>query len=188
MDFKKEYKKLVETVKNNSGINQDVMAKRLRYSRTYLSELTGRRGKVEEYHIQDFKKEFFKELENTTNDLKEVVPYDVIMRLANSNEILARAHEELAQANNKLASNAIDLTSMLKEKQPAGGPQEINEDVEAKFQRLLGAVAEVLTAKDSYLSKHEAFVALSKFFYAEEKTASKKGTQTDGHTDGKKIR
>lgn len=74
MEPKEELKSLVKEVKKrDKKITQEAMAERLGMSRAYLSELLGKqtekRGKVEPYHVSDFKKEFAKELSNTASTI-----------------------------------------------------------------------------------------------------------------------
>jgi len=67
MDFKKELKSLVETVKNNykkagKKITNEEIAARLGYNRSYFSTLTTGSVKVEKEHIDNFKAHFQSEL------------------------------------------------------------------------------------------------------------------------------
>jgi len=67
MDSKKEYIKLVGTVKNlakarGERLTNEEIANRLGYNRSYFSTLMGSAGKVEKSHIEDFKLRFQNEL------------------------------------------------------------------------------------------------------------------------------
>jgi transcriptional regulator with XRE-family HTH domain len=68
MNFKEDYKKQLDLIKNQLGLTQEQIAKRLGYSRSYLSELIGKRGNVDDYHLNDLKREFNELLVNTTNE------------------------------------------------------------------------------------------------------------------------
>lgn len=82
MDFKKELKKLVTIVKDNAKkagqkVTNEQIAERMGYSRTYFSTLTGKTGKVEKEHIDNFKAHFHLELEGI---VKPSTPGDALNR------------------------------------------------------------------------------------------------------------
>lgn len=67
MDFKKELKNLVLSVKENvkkggGKITNEDIATRLGYNRSYFSTLMGPNGKVEKEHIDNFNAHFQKEI------------------------------------------------------------------------------------------------------------------------------
>lgn len=113
MDFKKEYRNLLETVKKGrkkAGLpsrNEDI-AEILGYNRSYLSALIGEDGNVTADHLKAIKLHFPDLLGNITNGKEghgsspEPLDNATLLRILDN---LSAAHREISESNNKLADN-----------------------------------------------------------------------------------
>lgn len=129
MDFKKEYKKLLGIAKRNllqAGKpcrNEDI-AKKLGYTRSYLSQLIGERGVVTKDHINTFKLHFKEMLENTTSEESQgsqVATSKDLSSLIESNLIMSRSIE-------KNTNNMAEMIRLLSEKTSPVNFDEVKEN------------------------------------------------------------
>lgn len=209
MDFKKEYKRLTEIVRNtrkSQGIsyrNEDI-AGVLGYSRTYFSGLLGKSAIVTEDHIKNIKLHFPFLSENKTAEKfefnEEEIPVlktpkgketrhtnlalDTVYSLAESNRVLADNNTIIAQSQLKLVETNSELAIMLKEvfkKTTVSAVSETESTSDAKFLGLLEVIAEIGVGH-KWKSKQEGLALLGNKFYP----ILQKKRKADNVTDARK--
>lgn len=184
MDFKEEYRNLLETVKNGrkkAGLparNQDI-AEILGYNRSYLSALIGEDGKVTADHLKDIRLHFPEMLGNITpiqNNAAmslETTDNSTLLRILDN---LSAAHKEISESNNKLADNE----KLILMKMPTVGSHGDNPSNEyATLQGVRGLLIEFY-ADVKKTTLQEAESVLGKKVVDAKKKAGKKDILSDG--------
>jgi len=143
----KTVEKLFNTLKNAGQISNTVQESQAKYERTSHIFTESPEEKI----INDFKA------------LKSIAESNRI--LAESQKIAAESNKILAESQRQLVNTNAELVNLYKEKSTGNAGQGNAADVEAKFDVLLEAIAEVASGK-KYHSKQEAVATLGKRFYA----------------------
>jgi transcriptional regulator with XRE-family HTH domain len=99
----KEIDELIDEIKSSTGLTQQEIAKKIGYSRSYLSQ--AKKGDSDKLYSA-LEKEFKGKLENLTNT--------ELADLIKSNQILAEANKTLADAHLVISKNNEELISIAK--------------------------------------------------------------------------
>jgi hypothetical protein len=194
MDFKKEFKSLIKTVKTElirqklPSRNEDI-ASTLGYNRTYLSGLLGKKGVVTEDHIKQVKLHYPFLYENVTRETPVVdnkvsdgqAPYGqdkmslrAIMNLTEANKKAIDNITILAESNNAAVKTNEELVSMLK-KSIDNAQSKTTVSESSKIRDFLAIVAQIGVGI-TWQTEEEGRAALNKFVPLPTLEKSEKGT------------
>jgi hypothetical protein len=147
MDYKKEFKKLIVTVKKyrkDRGLsfkNEDI-ASILGYTRTYFSGLTGESGTVTEAHIKKVKLHFPKVFDNHTyNSVVGEDEAEYIKQSSTLNISIGDLYERVIRAESILSvlkDNDVYLFSKVDGLQPASVRADMEEAIAKVSKQQLG--------------------------------------------------
>lgn len=147
----------LKTYRKEHNKSQGEMAEMLGISQQVYSNIERGINKKWDSEIVDR----FEQLKTTTNDPEQ--PYtttdwskETMLKLANANEILAKAHYNIAESNK-------DLVQMLKAA-TVGEKKETFVDFDTMFGNLLGLIADILSDKKPK-SKNEVAALLSRVYH-----------------------
>lgn len=148
---------------------------------TYLN------GKPGVKFLVEFEKKFklslsdFENEESFTASSSEKTLGEALIKLIDINKNQSDARLKEADNNSRL----ISLLEKKYENPIADSSEEIEANVDAKFQALLGGLAEALTEKGIYDSRSEAYSALNTLFFSEIRGNKEKDIRSDGGKAGK---
>jgi hypothetical protein len=139
MNYKKEYKNLLETVKNSLSQagkphrNEDI-AKDLGYNRSYFSQLLGEHGTVTAEHVRLLKLQYREMLDKSkadkgdhktppTHEITNEIILQAILKLTDSSQKIVQSNSEavattkvVVDTNQTLAQSNAKLVNMLEQK------------------------------------------------------------------------